>query len=339
MRKFILIAALLSLGSITFFVFGSYATDHFTGSVKGEQIFEVKQNEDARALGQRLEEKGIVFSQYTFLWYLFHEEKLHKLVAGRYALDGAMIVPEIATMMTLGKTVSNDIRVTFPEGWTMANMAERLTAHNLPGKEFLALVSQSNPEWRTRFDFLANLPSGATLEGYLFPDTYFFAPQATAQDIVMVLLQNFGKKWNSLTGQPTDGTFDPKRIHAVVTLASIIEEEGRTRDERDMISDVFWKRIAIGQPLQSDATINYIHGTTRLQPTLKDTEVDSLYNTYKNPGLPPGPISSPGLDSLRAALFPKSNPFYYFLVDAKTGETVYSQTFEEHIQNRQKHGL
>ncbi len=322
-----------------FFIVGFYVTAHFTGSAKSEQIVELKPNENALELGKHLEESGILFSRYTFVWYLFHEEKLHKLVAGRYTVSGTMTVPEIATLFILGKTVSTDIKVTFPEGFTMTQMADRLSAHMLPGKEFLALSTHPKALWRTEFDFLTTLPETATLEGYLFPDTYSFAPDVSADAIIKVMLKNFGKKWNDVLGQLGNAALDPKRFHAIVTLASIIEDEGRTEAERRMISDVFWKRLAIGQPLQSDATINYILGTTRLQPTLKDTETNSPYNTYQNKGLPPGPISNPSLISIKAAIMPESNPYYYFLVDAKTGETIYAKTFEEHIKNRTLHGL
>lgn len=336
MRVFILIAVTLSLAVGLFFLFGLYATSHFTGAVKGEQRFEVFPGENALELGTRLEQQGIVFSRFAFFWYLVHAEKNHQIVAGQYALSGSLTVPEIALIVTAGKTISRDIKVTFPEGWTMAKMAERLTANALPGQAFLSLAQKPDQAWRSKFDFLKTLPQNASLEGYLFPDTYLFAPEATAEDIVLSLLQNFGKKFDaSLRGaRPSDKSF-----HELVTLASIIEEEGRTREERDMISDIFWKRLALGQPLQSDATVNYIQGTTRLQPSLKDTEVDSPYNTYKHKGLPPGPISNPGLDSLHAALFPKSNPYYYFLVDINTGETFYAKTFEEHVRNRSLHGL
>lgn len=337
MRVFILIAIVLSVAAAVFFAFGTYATNHFTGSVLTEQRFDVRPGENAFALGKRLEESGIVFSRYTFFWYLFHEEKTHQIIAGQYLISGKLTVPEIALIMTSGKTVSRDIKVTFPEGWTIAKMAERLTAKELPGETFLTLTRKPLPEWKKTFDFLSDLPVGASLEGYLFPDTYFFAPEATAEDIIVSMLKNFDKRYDATLreGVARSG----RSLFSLVTMASIIEEEGRTKEERDMISDVFWKRIAIGQALQSDATVNYIHGTTRLQPTLKDTEINSPYNTYRNAGLPPGPISNPSIVSLRSAIFPKSNPYFYFLVDAKTGETIYSVTFEEHVRNRQLHGL
>ncbi|MFZ3031700.1 MAG: endolytic transglycosylase MltG [Candidatus Moraniibacteriota bacterium] len=337
MRILILIATLFSVAAAAFFVCGTYVTNNVTGSLASEQRFDVRPGENALTLGKRLEESGIVFSQYTFFWYLFHEEKTHQIIAGQYLLSGKLTVPEIALILTSGKTVSRDIKVTFPEGWTMAKMAERLTANKLPGEAFLALAKKPLPEWKKTFDFLSDVPAGASLEGYLFPDTYFFAPEATASDIIVSMLKNFDRRYDETLRQGVAQS--GRSLFALMTMASIIEEEGRTPGERDMISDIFWKRIAIGQALQSDATVNYIHGTTRLQPTLKDTEINSPYNTYKNTGLPPGPISNPSIISLRAAIFPKSNPYFYFLVDAKTGVTIYSQTFEEHVRNRGLHGL
>ena len=332
-----MIAIVLSLLGLSFFAFGFYATNHITGSVKTEQRFDVQAGENAYALGIRLEQSGIVFSRFTFLWYLFHEQKTHQIVAGQYLLSGSLTVPEIAILITTGKTVSRDIKVTFPEGWTMAKMAERLTARALPGDAFLALAQKPLPEWRKKFFFLQDIPNDASLEGYLFPDTYQFAPEATAQDIISTMLEDFDSKFDASLRQSVAQS--GRNLFDLVTLASIIEEEGRTADERNMISGIFWNRIALGQPLQSDATVNYIHGTTRLQPTFKDTEIDSPYNTYKYKGLPLGPISNPGLMSLRAAISPKKNPYYYFLVDPATNETIYSQTFDEHVRNRALHGL
>lgn len=337
MRTTLFIAVIFSLLAIGFFSFGWYATNNFTGSVSGTQNIVVQPNENALVLGERLENQGIIFSRYTFLWYLVREEKTRKIIAGEYVLSGSLTTPEVALIVTSGKTVSSDIKVTFPEGWTMEKMAERLTANALPGKEFLVLAENPEAEWKKKFDFLSDIPAEATLEGFLFPDTYFFSPTATATDIVEAMLQNFGKKLDVTLRQGVKSS--PHTFFELITLASIIEEEGRTKEERDMISDVFWRRIAIGQPLQSDATVNYVHGTTRLQPTFKDIDSDSPYNTYKRAGLPPGPISNPSLMSIRAAIYPKKNPYFYFLVSAKTKETVYSVTFEEHVRNRSIHGL
>ena len=193
------------------------------------------------------------------------------------------------------------------------------------------------PKWSERFPFLATLPSGASFEGYLFPDTYLFPKEATAELIVNELLKTFEKKalplFEAYSGKTKLTPYES------LVLASIIEEEGKNAQERKIISDIFLKRLAIGQPLQSDATVNYVLGTSKMQPTLKDIETNSPYNTYKFPGLPPGPIANPGIESLTAALDPTPNEYYYFLNNLKTGETVFSKTFEEHVRNRELHGL
>jgi len=336
-RTFLIIAIVLSLVSIAFFVFGTYATDHFTGSIRRDQVFEIRPDEDARALGGRLEESGLVFSRFTFWWELVHEGKSKQIVAGKYSLNGSLTVPEIVDIVTSGKTLSRDIKITFPEGWTMAKMADRLTANALPGGVFLNLAKNPKAEWRMKYSFLNELPKNASLEGYLFPDTYFFAPEATAEIIIETLLANFEKKmtpdFRMAAKQSGHTLFD------AVTLASIVEAEGKISKDRALISGVFWKRLEIGLPLQSDATVNYVLGTSNLQSSYADIGVDSPYNTYKYKGLPPGPINNPGLISLRAALFPEKSPYLYFLTSLKTGETIFSQTFEEHVRNRQLHGL
>lgn len=319
------------------FLFIDYQATHSHGPTEAERVFEVKRGEGAFDLARRLEAEGLVSSRYAFAWHLYQEKKFYSLAAGEYALSGKLTIPEITFLLTEGKTISKDIRVTFPEGFTMKAIAERLTDNQLPGEEFLALGSKPKAEWKQEFDFLANLKPGATLEGYLFPDTYLFAPDATAETIIQTMLRTFGKKLDSsLRSQIASSG---KSIAMVVTLASIIEEEGKSESDRKKISDVFLKRLAIGKPLESDATVNYVLGTSRMQPTFKDIETDSLYNTYKYAGLPPGPISNPGLISLRAAVYPESNPYFYFLNNLKTGETVFSKTFEEHVANRGLHGL
>lgn len=337
MKKFILFAIAVSLLVVGAFLFIDYQAKHSHGATQEERVFEVKKGEGAFDFARRLEAEGLVSSRYAFVWHLYQEKKLNAVVAGEYAVSGKLTIPEIAFLITEGKTLSKDIRVTFPEGFTMKAMAERLTANRLPGEEFLALGSKPKAEWKQEFDFLSGLKAGATLEGYLFPDTYLFAPDAPAETIVKTMLRTFGKKLDAELRNQIAAS--GKSIATVVTLASIIEEEGKSEADRRKISDIFGKRLAVGQPLQSDATVNYVLGTSRMQPTFKDIETDSLYNTYKYAGLPPGPISNPGLISLRAAVYPESNPYFYFLNNLKTGETIFSKTFEEHVTNRSLHGL
>jgi UPF0755 protein len=188
---------------------------------------------------------------------------------------------------------------------------------------------------------LREIPDGQSLEGYLFPDTYIFPEHATAELIVNELLENYGKRTEKLR-EGYEKTMERKRLfdwHGLMTLASIVENEVRTKEDRRMVADLFIRRLEIGQSLQSDATLRYILGETKVKYSLEETRVVSPYNTYQNPGLPPGPIGNPGLESIEAVLSPLPNEYFYFLNNATTGETVFSKTFEEHVQNKSRNGL
>jgi UPF0755 protein len=230
------------------------------------------------------------------------------------------------------------VTIVFPEGWDIRKMAERLETSNFPGDEFLNLAMHPKEEWRGKFPFLKDMPKNASLEGFLFPDTYTFANDASAETVIMTMLENFGRKWKAVLDTDTL-ILNQKTLFDIVVFASIVENEVVSSSDRKQVADIFWKRLAIGQPLQSDATVKYILGKNKIQHSIEETRVESAYNTYIHPGLPPGPISNPGLDALTASVSPTPNPYYYFLSDPETGETVFSVTFEEHVENKQKHGL
>lgn len=322
---------------VIIFLIVSYQASYSHGRATQIERFEVKQGENALDLGARLEQAGLVSSRYAFVWHLLTVNKFHHLVAGQYALSGTLSIPDIVFLITEGKIVSTDVRITFPEGWTAKKMADRLTANTLPGANFLYLVNHPLPEWQKQFDFLAELPPGASLEGFLFPDTYLFNPQASGQTIVEALLKNFGKKVDMSLREAL--RVHQKDIFSAVTLASVIENEVQSESDRRQVSDIFLRRLAVGQPLQSDATIKYILDVDKIQHSFDETRTPSPYNTYIHPGLPVGPISSPGLVSLRSVAYPESNTYFYFLSDAKTGETIYSKTYAEHVANKAAHGL
>lgn len=337
MRIFLFVAVLLSTLTFGGFFYLSSAADHAHGINKQTQRFEVAQGENVFSLARRLEGAGLVSSRYTFMWQMARKQKTHNLVAGTYSLSGNLTVAEIGLMITEGKVIPRDIRITFPEGWNSKKMAQRLSANDLPGAEFLGIVQKPNLELRKQFDFLSDMPTDASLEGFLFPDTYFFDPEASAEIIVEKLLTNFGKKFD--TSLRTALQEQKRSVYATLTLASIVENEVKTEADRKMVADIFSRRIAIGQALESCATLQYILGVDRAQYTYAETRTESPYNTYLHSGLPPGPISNPGLMSLRSTLFSQPNPYFYFLNDPKTGETIFSITYEDHLKNKSAHGL
>lgn len=312
-------------------------TDTAHGLQTENQRFVVRPGENVASVADRLQAAGIIDGRLTFILYALRTGLYKQFQVGEYSLSGALDIPTIVQRMVEGKVVPAGVRVTFPEGWTMDEMAARLTETGLAGNDFLEIAKQPFPKWEERYSFLRGRPAQSSLEGYLFPDTYIFPPQATGELIVNELLKNFQAKAEPviLAGLSAHKL----SFHEILTLASLIEEEGRTESDRQNISDVFRKRLLIGQPLQSDATINYIHNTAKDQPTFEDLKSTSPYNTYAYPGLPPGPIGNPSLMSIRAALYPTSNPYYYFLIDLKSRTTYFAEDFAGHQRNRTEHGL
>jgi UPF0755 protein len=338
MKKRLLYSVVLVGGlALAGFFYVSYRTSFSHGPATMEKVFRVDPGDNFVEVGRKLEADGLVSWKWYFAYYVWREGLRHKILAGEYGLNGGMAIPEIARILTRGEVVSTAVTVTFPEGWDSRKMAERLDASNLPGEEFLALVDRPKPEWMGRFGFLEGVPRNASLEGFLFPDTYTFAKDASAEDIVVRMLKNFDTRVPGPVR--TDIAKQNKSLFEVLTLASVVENEVRSTEDRKRVADLFWRRLRIGQPLQSDATVKYILGKNKIQHSVEETRVDSPYNTYVNKGLPPGPIANPGMDAFLATVYPIPNAYYYFLSDPETGETVFAETFEEHKINKEKHGL
>lgn len=320
---------------------GFFVIDHRAASSHGSreslQVVEIMPGENALDVATKLSDVGVVSWRGYFVYYIWKEDLRHTLVAGKYQLGGKMTIPEIAKVIAGGDIVPKGVTVTFPEGFDSRKMAERLNANSLPGDAFSELVKHPKPEWRNEFWFLKDMPQNASLEGFLFPDTYTFTFETSADAIVVRMLKNFENRFPDAA--KADMEKQGKSVFDIVTLASIVEDEVRTGSDRKLVADLFWRRIASGMLLQSDATVKYVRGESKVQHSIEETRVDSPYNTYVNKGLPPGPISNPGTESLMAVIAPTPNPYVYFLSDTSTGETVFSITFDEHKTNKAKHGL
>ncbi|MEI7749378.1 MAG: endolytic transglycosylase MltG [Candidatus Moraniibacteriota bacterium] len=292
------------------------------------------ESEGTLSFAADLRKEGIIGSELPFLYYLFREHLRTKLQAGNYAVSGTMSIPDIVSKIVHGETLETGTKVTFPEGITAADMADRLTAAGLPGTAFLSAVMRPDSALRSRYPFLADIPAGATLEGFLFPDTYFFDPKLGSDAILEKMLDSFGTK-----ATPLLVGVSWKERYDTLVLASIVEMEVRTDADRKIVADIFRRRMDVGMPLQSDATVQYILGVNKVKHSLADISVASPYNTYVNKGLPPGPISNPGLSSIQAVLNPTPNTYLYFLNNPSTGATVFSETFDQHVVNKGKNGL
>jgi UPF0755 protein len=179
---------------------------------------------------------------------------------------------------------------------------------------------------------VAQKPGDVDLEGYLFPDTYRFAYDASAEDIARIMLDNMAEQVND-AGRP-NGDAAEMTIHEILTLASIIEREVRQPSTMKNVADIFLKRLDIGMALQADSTVNYVIEGDSPSITLDQRDnTESPYNTYKYPGLPPGPISAPSANAIDAVLNPTANNYLYFLT-TDDGEIYYAETHDEHVRNK-----
>ena len=225
------------------------------------------------------------------------------------------------------------------EGWRNSDISNLLVKNNLATTdEFIQAQKDFDT---TKFSFLADKSKGTDLEGYLYPDTYRVFASSTASEIISKMLANFDQK---LTPKMrADIAAQGKTISEILTMASIIEKEapisyakGDNSDAR-IISGIFWRRIKNGQALQSCATLAYVLGVDKPQYSEIDTKTNSPYNTYLNRGLPPGPISNPGILAIEAAIYPTPSNYNYFLTPTDSKSIVYATTYEEHLRNKNKY--
>lgn len=320
--------------------FYAYNQIYFSrGEQEENKIFEIAKGEGSTTIGANLKKNGFISGKIYFYYYIWKNNLSNKFLPGKYELNGNMTIPEIALILSdQDKILPGYAVVTFPEGWTAQQMADRLSANGFDGSAFLDLVNHPNKEIISLFPILSQKPANATLEGYLFPDTYKFSKDATPEGILKKILNNTELKIT--VDLRAEAENQKKSIFQILTMASILEKEVSTPDDFRIVSGIFWNRIAIGQALQSDATLEYVLKTNDFQHSVEQTKTDSPYNTYKYKGLPPGPISNPGIDAIMAALNPEDTKYFYFMTDPQNKKnTIYAETFEEHIANKAKYGL
>jgi len=289
-------------------------------------IFTVQKGWGDDEIADNLKDAGLIRSTYFFKLYGILALKHSQLKAGEYNLSQKLSIHDIASKMAQGDIIRGSIVIL--EGWNIQRIGQYLESKDICTKDYF--VSLTEKDYSNDFDFLADKPKSAGLEGYLFPDTYEISKTETCEDILDAMLQNFGKK---LTPElRTEITNQKKSIYDVVTMASLIEKEVRTLDDKKIVSGILWKRLAIDMPLQVDATIIYITGETTI--TSSDKKIDSPYNTYMYNGLPIGPISNSGIASITAAIYPKKTNYWYYLSD---GKTIFSETLEQHNAAKAKY--
>ncbi|MDH4182974.1 MAG: endolytic transglycosylase MltG [Nitrospinota bacterium] len=317
MKKLAALAVGLALAGVAGYLWFDAAATR-PGWREGYVLFEARRGESARAVGRRLMDDGAIRSAMVFEMEV--RRAGGEVKAGEYRFAGESSIRQIARLLISGKTWARP--VTIREGLTIAQVAEELEKAGVaPAMEFISTASDVATRMRQK-----GFP-GASLEGYLFPETYHFAKSTPVKTVVETMLSTFRRK--AAQALPEEAMADPLRLHQLVTMASIIEKETGAGFERPLISAVFHNRLKIGMPLQSDPTVIYSLPDFDGNIRKKDLSYDSPYNTYRYRGLPPGPIANPGIDSLSAAWAPAPVDYLYF-VSKNNGEHYFSKSLQEH---------
>ena len=286
-----------------------------------------------------LEEKGLIRNAKVFYYvarypalkkYLFKDsdDVAFVLKSGIYYVKPSMNIAQIQTLLSSGQ--QEYIKVSLPEGLTISKIAAELEENRIcAAEDFISICK--NPD----FAAAMGIP-GESVEGFLFPDTYFLTAGMSADSVAKLMIGNFFEKIQEI---PTLAAMNEADLYQTVVLASIVEREYRVEDEAPLIASVFKNRLRRNIGLYSCATVEYILTEIEGRPhperiLIEDTKIDNPYNTYRWAGLPPGPISNPGLIALKASAdTPKTKYYFFQIVDPAAGRHVFTTSFEEHIES------
>ena len=296
-----------------------------TGNGKVVHLVSFPPGSGIKKLATELQSNGIIRSSWHFILVSRLRGLAHRLKAGDYRFNDAMVTADI-----LRKVEDGDVdfqRFTLPEGYSIHQAAELLQQQGILDRDVF-LKACGDPRLLTRLGIRSS-----SAEGYLYPATYNLARENTAEQLVAQMTAHFEKTYTAVSRGAADMGMSR---HNVVTLASMIEKEAVSPTEKPLIASVFYNRLRIGMPLQSDPTAVYGVRAFSGAVTKADIERPSPYNTYLNRGLPPGPIGNPGADALKAALHPANSPYLYF-VARQDGTHQFSRTLEEHNRAVQKY--
>ncbi len=329
-KSLVLLLALCAVGAgIVSYRAYTLAREPFRGYHDDAVFFTVERGATGIRIGESLEERGIIRDRRLFLLALRFRADGKGVQAGEYRFEEALSTFDVLEKLVSGDTYT--FAVTLPEGLTLLETAELLAGRDLAERSAI----------RSAFEdgiLVADLdPEASNLEGYLYPTTYRFARKVASDELARTLVGQFKRVFDEeRRAEASKLGLTPRQV---VTLASVIEKETGLPEERPLIASVFWNRLRIGMPLQSDPTIIYaLQLAGRFDGNLRktDLEFDSPYNTYRFPGLPPGPIASPGAASIRAALEPAETSYLYF-VSRNDGSHHFSSTYSEHVNAVRKY--
>ncbi|MDP4038509.1 MAG: endolytic transglycosylase MltG [bacterium] len=319
----IIISAFISLIFLSITVFAFLVFVPLSFSSTSLQDVEITPKSSIKTIASNFKSQKLIWSDLVFEIYAKLGSARGQLKPGFYQFSQNQSTATMIDNLHKGKTATR--KLTFIEGITNNEIGRKFSESGLGSQqEFEAALKDSY-----NYDFLAHRPSGVSLEGYLFPDTYIEKINLTAKGLVNDMLENFDEKispFKETIAKNPDGL----SLHQIITLASIVEHEGKTQEDRRLIAGILLNRLRQGMNLEADVTINYITGHKKT--TADDLKIDSPYNTYKVKGLPPGPINNPGLESIEAVIFPTPSD-YLFFISGKDGKIYYGRNLDEHNSN------
>lgn len=294
-----------------------------------EIVVDIEPGSSTSAIAHTLKESGTVKSEFFFKLKSKFGGYDGKFQAGRYGFSQNMSAEEQMQMMSKGETLGKMFTVI--EGTNSKKIGQALEHQGIiKAKEFYRELETGKFD----YEFLKNVPEGpGRLDGFLCPETYKFEPGDSAHSIIDKMLKQFEKVYNEKYKSQLNG----KDIHKIMTVASIVEREAKTDQDKENVASVIYNRLDIKMPLQMDSILAYITGEDKIKASLDDTKVKSSYNPYQNKGLPPGPICSPGDKAIQAAINPPKTKYIYFVATEKLdGTNVFSETYDQFLKDKEK---
>lgn len=295
-------------------------------------LIEIGKGESFKSITKNLKKRGLVRRESLFRWYAALRGLDTEVKAGRFRLDPSLSPARILAF--LANPENGEISVTIPEGYSIFDIDKKLVSIGLIREgEFVAFVNNIDTQGGpSKTNLLSPSLHITHLEGFLFPDTYFvFSKNFHPIDLVDSMLKNFEKK--VLEGLWREFERSNRTLSEIITVASILEKEVKTKEDFPVVAGILWKRLDHNWPLQADATLLYGQRDRILSP--EELRQDSPHNTYTRRGLPETPIGNPGLETIRAALFPSASPYWFYLT-TKDGKVIYAKTNDEHNENKRK---
>lgn len=298
-------------------------------------IFEVERGDSVSDIALGLNEAGIITSELFFKIYVKLTGNASHLQAGSFELTPGMNFRSLVAELIDAQ--AQEVEVTIPEGYTIEQIGEAVMKA-LPGiseEDWEDATGTNGKSMIEEGELLSGIPDDQGMEGYLFPDTYRFRVDASARTVAETMVLTLKRRLAEQgIGVPENLRFaNGLTFHELLTLASIVEREVRSPEDMKRVAGIFFTRLKIGMALQADSTVNYLTGKQDASVTLEDSRINSPYNTYRVLGLPPGPISNPGMNALTAVLEPLDSDDLYFLTTPE-GEVIYARSFDEHVANK-----